>query len=156
MGLALVAADIAFLLTVFVTVAASIASGAAVFNQLLGLNSVVSTVLMFAITVIIAVFGAKIIKLNAAIMTIGILVIVAFVVVLGLRSNGEIMVNFLKTREGFGSTAPDALWAMLVWCFIMAKVPVTTASVSNKIKTRKEVFTISCSVTSFTRYHRSL
>jgi len=76
--------DITVVVTVIAASAACIAAGAALGNQQFGLPIWLGSVLMFAIIILLSIFGEKVVRNNAMIMTIGIIVIVLIVLIAGL------------------------------------------------------------------------
>lgn len=76
--------DIGIVITAVSATAASIASGATLISQTFGLPLMVGSVIMLAVVTVISIFGAAIVRKNAIFMTIGILVIISIILVMGL------------------------------------------------------------------------
>lgn len=79
-----VAMDISIVILTISASAASIASGAELINQTFGVPTVIGSIIMFAIITLLCVFGETVVRKNATIMTIAILVIITIIIVLGL------------------------------------------------------------------------
>ncbi len=80
--------DISIALTVIAATAGCIAAGASLGNQQFGWPSIVGSLIMFAVIVLLSIFGAKVVRNNAMIMTVGIIVIVLVVLISGLIKFG--------------------------------------------------------------------
>lgn len=76
--------DIGIVITAISATAASIASGANLIAQTFNIPTFVGSIIMFAVVIIICIFGASIVRKNAIIMTVGILVIIAIILIMGL------------------------------------------------------------------------
>lgn len=76
--------EISVIVTTVSASAAAIAAGAELINQQLGVPQSIGLVLMFAIITLLCIFGEKVVRNNAMIMTVAILIIITIVIILGL------------------------------------------------------------------------
>ncbi len=76
--------EITIVITTIAASAAAIAAGAELINQQLGLPKTVGLLLMFVIITLLCIFGEKVVRSNAMLMTVAILIIISIVIVLGL------------------------------------------------------------------------
>lgn len=80
--------DISIALTVIAATAGCIAAGASLGNQQFGWPPIVGSLIMFAVIVLLSIFGEKVVRNNAMIMTVGIIIIVLVVLIAGLVKFG--------------------------------------------------------------------
>ena len=80
--------EIAIVVTVIAATAACIAAGASLGTQQFGWPPIVGSLLMFAIIVVLSIFGEKVVRNNAMIMTVCIITIVLVVLIAGLIKFG--------------------------------------------------------------------
>ncbi|MEL7569720.1 MAG: hypothetical protein AAGU14_04070 [Eubacteriaceae bacterium] len=90
--------EIAVVVTVIAASAACISAGANLGVQSFGWPMWVGSVLMFAIIVVLSIFGEKVVRNNAMIMTIGIIIIVLVVLIAGLIKFGPVIGQLISDR----------------------------------------------------------
>ncbi len=76
--------EISVVVTTISASAAAIAAGAELINQQLGMPKSMGLILMFAIITLLCIFGERVVRNNAMIMTVAILIIISIVIILGL------------------------------------------------------------------------
>lgn len=91
--------DVGIIITTISATAASLAMGGTLANQYFGINTVLGSLIMLAIVTVICIFGASLVRKNALVMTIGILVIIVIVLILGLMKFWPNIVELFK--EGY-------------------------------------------------------
>jgi uncharacterized membrane protein YkvI len=101
--------DIAVVVTVIAASAACISAGANLGQQQFGWPLWVGSVLMFVITVLLSIFGEKVVRNNAMIMTAAIIVIVLIVLIAGLIKFGPTIAQLW--RDGYVNNAA-AKWGI--------------------------------------------
>ena len=125
------AMDISIIITTIAATAATIATGGLLANQYLGLPVLVGSIAMVAIVTLICIFGEKIVRKNAMIMTAAILIIVSIVLVAGLikfspqivklMSEGYVNPNSSKwSVSGSTETVPGNIGNALLWALTYA------------------------------------
>lgn len=92
------AMDFSIILTTIAASAASIASGAELIAQTFKIPVFIGSVIMFAIITLICVFGETVVRKNAMIMTIAILIIITIVIVMGLVKFWPNIVDLYQQR----------------------------------------------------------
>lgn len=136
--------DISIALTVIAATAAVIAAGASLGNQQFGWPPILGSLLMFAIITVLSIFGAKVVRNSAMIMTVGIIAIVLLVLIAGLikfapdisRLFSERFVNPTAAKwsvTGTNETVPgnfgnSLLWALTYSGFQMGIIGASAAS----------------------------
>ncbi len=114
---------------IIITIAASaatIAAGANLVNQSFGIPMWIGSVTMFAIITLLCIFGEKVVRNNAMIMSAAILIIVTLIVVVGLikfspqiaKLYSEGYVNPQSTKWAIDSQdakTPGSVWNALLW-----------------------------------------
>lgn len=78
------AMDFSVIITTIAASAASIASGATLIAQTFHIPTIIGSVIMFVLITLLCVFGESVVRKNAMIMTIAILIIISIIIVLGL------------------------------------------------------------------------
>lgn len=78
------AMDVSVVITTIAATAATIAAGGLLVNQYLKLPVFLGSILMFVIITLLCVFGEKVVRKNAVIMTSAILIIISIILVVGL------------------------------------------------------------------------
>ncbi|MEL7569721.1 MAG: hypothetical protein AAGU14_04075, partial [Eubacteriaceae bacterium] len=151
--------EIAIVVTVIAASAACISAGANLGVQQFGWPMWVGSVLMFAITVLLSIFGEKVVRNNAMIMTAAIIVIVLIVLIAGLIKFGPVIgqlisdgyVNSAAAKWGVtgavgstqGSVGNSLLWALTYSGFQMGIIAgATSAFKGGKSKREAKGFAI--------------
>lgn len=125
------AMDISIVITTIAATAATIATGGLLVNQYLRLPVAVGSIAMFVIVTLICIFGEKVVRKNAMIMTGAILIIVSIVLVAGLikfapqigklMSSGYINPHSSKwSISGSNETVPGNIGNALLWALTYA------------------------------------
>ena len=120
------AMDFSIILTTIAASAASIASGAELISQTFNIPVFIGSIIMFAIITLICVFGEKVVRKNAMIMTIAILIIITVVIVLGLTKFWPNIVDLYSNRyvnpdatkwsvTGTEETVPGSFFNAMLW-----------------------------------------
>lgn len=91
--------DIGIIITAISATAASLASGATLIAQTFNIPTMIGSLIMLAFVTLICIFGASVVRKNAMIMTVGILVILAIILVMGLVKFWPNIVELFK--EGY-------------------------------------------------------
>ncbi len=129
--------DVGIIITTISATAASLAMGGTLANQYFGINTVLGSLIMLAIVTVICIFGASLVRKNALIMTIGILVIIVIVLILGLMKFWPNIVDLFK--EGYvnpesskwsltgsaSGTTPGSFGNALLWTLTYAGFQIT-------------------------------
>ena len=90
--------EISFLVTSLLAPGLCIATSARLMEQFFGLNMWAGTVLMVLISVILVIYGAEIVRAASTALTVGILVVISLIVVLGISSSkGALSANWAAT-----------------------------------------------------------
>lgn len=92
------ALDISVIVTTIAASAAAIATGGLLINQYLHLPVAVGSVIMFVIVTLISIFGEKVVRRNAMIMTAAILIIVTIVLVAGIAKFSPQIGHLMSTK----------------------------------------------------------
>lgn len=125
------AMDISIIITTIAATAATIATGGLLANQYLGLPVLVGSIAMVVIVTLMCIFGEKIVRKNAMIMTAAILIIVSIVLIAGLikfspqivklMSEGYVNPNASKwSVSGSTETVPGNVGNALLWALTYA------------------------------------
>ncbi len=129
--------DVGIIITTISATAASLAMGGTLANQYFGINTVLGSLIMLAIVTVICIFGASLVRKNALIMTIAILVIIVIVLILGLMKFWPNIVDLFK--EGYvnpesskwsltgsaSGTTPGSFGNALLWTLTYAGFQIT-------------------------------
>ncbi len=91
------AMELGVIIVVIAATAAAIAAGANLVNQELGIPTFIGSLIMFAIITLLCIFGEKVVRNNAIIMTISIIVILSIILILGVIKFWPNIVNLSKT-----------------------------------------------------------
>ncbi|MEG0292564.1 MAG: hypothetical protein RR495_07445 [Anaerovoracaceae bacterium] len=121
-----IAVEISIVITTVAASAAAIAAGAALANTTFGMPIWMGSILMFLIITLLCIFGEKVVRNNAIIMTIAILAIISFILVVGLFkfwpnivnlfSEGYVNPNASKwSVSGSGGTTEGSFFNSLLW-----------------------------------------
>lgn len=81
--------EICFLVTSLLAPGLCIATSAQLLQQFFGLNVWIGTILMVAVSIILVIYGAELIKVASTGLTVGILVILALIVSLGIKAGSR-------------------------------------------------------------------
>ena len=120
------AMDFSIILTTIAASAASIASGAELISQTFNIPVFIGSIIMFAIITLICVFGETVVRKNAMVMTIAILIIISVVIVLGLVKFWPNIVELFSQRyvnenatkwsvTGTDETVPGSFFNSMLW-----------------------------------------
>ena len=136
--------DISVVVTTIAATAAAIAAGAELVKQSFGTPTWVGLILMFTIITLLCIFGEKVVRNNAMIMTTAILIIITIVIVLGLikfapniqRLFSQGYVNPKASKWGIagsmattkGNIGNSLLWALTYSGFQIGAVSAVSAS----------------------------
>lgn len=91
--------DVGIIITTISATAASLASGATLIAQTFHVPTMIGSIIMLACVTVICIFGASLVRKNAMVMTVGILVIIAIILVMGLAKFWPNIVELFK--EGY-------------------------------------------------------
>ncbi|WP_313345033.1 hypothetical protein [Sedimentibacter sp.] len=105
--------EICFLVTCLLAPGLCIATSVQLMQQFFGLNVWIGTVLMALLSVILVIYGAALVKAASTGLTVGILVILAIIVSLGIsKGSGNIVLNWNNSSlSDFGILA--AIWTAI-------------------------------------------
>lgn len=131
--------EISFLVTSLLAPGLCIATSANLFQQFFGLNIWVGTVLMVLVSVLLVIYGAELVKTASTALTIGILVVIALIVVLGISaSKGAISTNWAATSFSDHSLT-GGLWLAITYAGFQSTGNIGNCiSVSQGLKSKKE------------------
>ena len=121
-----IAMDFSVILTTIAASAASIASGAELISQTFNIPVLMGSLIMFAIITVICVFGESVVRKNAMVMTIAILIIITIVIVLGLAKFWPNIIELFSERyvnpdstkwsiAGTNETVPGSFFNAMLW-----------------------------------------
>ena len=88
--------DVGIIITTISATAASLASGATLIAQTFHVPTMIGSIIMLACVTVICIFGASLVRKNAMVMTVGILVIIAIILVMGLAKFCLTSLNYSK------------------------------------------------------------
>lgn len=131
--------ELTFVATVLMVVGGCIATGAAVLEQYLGLPIIVGTILIVLITILLAMYGANLVRASSTVMTVFILIALAIIVILGLTSS-QASFNEQWAATSFSDVSPwSAIIMAIVYTGFQSAGNIANAiSVSEGIESRKE------------------
>lgn len=130
--------DIIVLAMFVIGVSACIAGGATLGNQTLGIPLFLGTVIMVVITLVIDMYGVEIVRKNGILMTVGIIICILIIFVLGIKRGwaraGEIIVN----KEMYVGYWPALMGAFIYAGFQSAGNPAVMVAASIGAQSSKE------------------
>ena len=101
--------DIIQTISMLLAPAACLAAGAALFNQYFGIPTFFGTLIMLVLTVLVCIFGAKVVRTFGTILTVGMIIIVAIISFIGLAANWDNIARIIAQREIYTSVG-ESLW----------------------------------------------
>lgn len=131
--------EISFLVTSLLAPGLCIATSAKLFQQFFGLNIWVGTVMMVLVSVLLVIYGAELVKTASTALTVGILVVIALIVVLGISaSKGAISANWAAIKFSDHSLT-GGLWLAITYAGFQSTGNIGNCiSVSQGLNSRKE------------------
>lgn len=136
--------EIQVIVVVLIALSAQISTTATLLFQLFGLPKLVGTVLFCLAVLLLALFGADLLRKVGTVLGICILLICGYVAVICLGNAWEPAMDFLARRVSYteyGFTAPRAWFSMLmIVVFFMNGYEACVPASIGIIKTRKDVF----------------
>ncbi len=131
--------EVTFLVTSLLAPGLCIATSARLFEQYFGLNVWIGTILMVVISVILVVYGAELVKAVSTALTVGILVVIGLIVLLGINANsGAISENWVNTSFSDYSLF-GGIWLAITYAgFQSTGIIGNCISVSQGLKSKRE------------------
>lgn len=128
-----------FLVTSLLAPGLCIATSARLFEQFFGLNIWAGTLLMVIISVILVMYGAEIVKAASTALTVGILVVIGTIVVLGIKAgSATISTNWANTSVADVSLF-GGIWSAITYTGFQSTGNIGNCiSVSQGLKSRKD------------------
>ncbi len=109
--------DIIQTISMLLAPAACLAAGAALFNQYFGLPTFFGTVIMLVLTVLVCLFGAKVVRTFGTILTVGMIIIVAIIAAIGIHANASNIAKIVSNHEIYTSVGQSLWWGTLYGLF---------------------------------------
>ena len=109
--------DILQTLSMLLAPAACLAGGAALFNQIFGLPTFLGTVVMLVLTVIVCIFGAKVVRIFGTALTVLMIICVAIITVFGISANAENIAKHVSEQIIYTSVGQSLWWGTLYGLF---------------------------------------
>jgi uncharacterized membrane protein YkvI len=131
--------ELSYLITVILGVAAVLSGGASLLNQLIGLPQILGTVLMFAVILVISIFGVKVVRAAGTWMTLGIVIIVLSVTFCGIGASWDHIKQIFAEKEVYTSTGTALYWMITYAGFQCAVIAVTACSAEGITSNRESV-----------------
>ena len=136
--------EIQVIVVVLIALSAQISTTATLLFQLFGLPKLIGTILFCLAVLLLALFGADLLRKVGSVLGICILLICGYVAVICLGNAWEPAMDFLARRVSYteyGFTAPTAWFSMLmIVVFFMNGYEACVPASIGIIKTRKDVF----------------
>ncbi|MBQ9686637.1 MAG: hypothetical protein IJV41_08870 [Oscillospiraceae bacterium] len=136
--------EIQVIVVVLIALSAQISTTATLLFQLFGLPKLIGTILFCLAVLLLALFGADLLRKVGSVLGICILLICGYVAVICLGNAWEPAMDFLARRVSYteyGFTAPKAWFSMLmIVVFFMNGYEACVPASIGIIKTRKDVF----------------
>lgn len=131
--------EISFLVTSLLAPGLCIATSARLLEQFFGLNMWAGTVLMVIISVILVIYGAEIVRAASTALTVGILVVISLIVVLGISaSKGALSANWAATSISDYSLT-GGIWLAITYAGFQSTGNIGNCiSVSQGLKSKKQ------------------
>lgn len=131
--------ELSFLVTSLLAPGLCIATSAKLFEQYFGLNIWVGTIMMVIISVILVIYGAELVKAASTALTVGILVVIGLIVLLGINANsGAISENWTNTSFSDYSLFGGIWLAITYTGFQSTGIIGNCISVSKGLKSKSE------------------
>lgn len=109
--------DVLQTISMLLAPAACLAGGAALFNQILGLPTFLGTLVMLVLTVLVCIFGAKVVRAFGTILTVGMIICVAIIAGFGIAANWDVITRHLSERIIYTSYGQSLWWGILYGLF---------------------------------------
>lgn len=136
--------EIQVIVVVLIALSAQISTTAILLNSMFGVPKIVGTVLFCAAVLLLALWGADLLRKVGTVLGLAILVICAYVAVICLGNAWGPAMEFVSSRvsyKEFGFTAPRAWFSMLmIVVFFMNGYEACVPASKGIIRTRKDVF----------------
>ena len=136
--------EIQVIVVVLIALSAQISTTATLLFQLFGLPKLIGTILFCLAVLLLALFGADLLRKVGSVLGICILLICGYVAIICLRNAWEPAMDFLARRVSYteyGFTGPKAWFSMLmIVVFFMNGYEACVPASIGIIKTRKDVF----------------
>jgi len=101
--------DIIQTISMLLAPAACLAGGAALFNQIFGLPTFLGTLVMLVLTVLVCIFGAKVVRMFGTALTVLMIVCVAIITIFGIKANWANISWHISTAKMYTSVG-QSLW----------------------------------------------
>ncbi len=109
--------DIIQTISMLLAPAACLAGGAALFNQIFGLPTFLGTLVMLVLTVIVCIFGAKVVRMFGTALTVLMIVCVVIITGFGIAANWENIAWHISTAKVYTSVGQALWWGTLYGLF---------------------------------------
>jgi len=128
-----------FLVTSLLAPGLCIATSARLFEQFFGLNIWAGTILMVIISVILVMYGAEIVKAASTALTVGILVVIGTIVVLGIKAGSETISTNWANTSIVDVSLFGGIWSAITYAGFQSTGNIGNCiSVSQGLKSRKD------------------
>jgi uncharacterized membrane protein YkvI len=131
--------EFTYIFTVLMVLGSCIATGASALNQYLSIPMIMGTFIIAGATLILAIFGAALVRASSSIMTFMILLALGVIIVTALVSTkGDFTGNYTKMAFATPSLFA-AIWSALIYAGFQATGNIAnTVSVAEGLQSRKE------------------
>lgn len=102
--------EICFLVTCLLAPGLCIATSAQLLQQFFGINVWIGTGLMVAVSIILVIYGAELVKLASTGLSVGIIIILAVIVSLGVRAGNTTIAEYWASTSFTDFPMMSALW----------------------------------------------
>ncbi len=109
--------DIIQTISMLLAPAACLAGGAALFNQIFGLPTFLGTLVMLVLTVLVCIFGAKVVRTFGTALTVLMIVCVGIITVFGIKANWANISWHISTAKMYTSVGQSLWWGTLYGLF---------------------------------------
>ena len=137
--------EIQVIVVVLIALSAQISTTAILLNSMFGVPKILGTALFCAAVLLLALWGADLLRKVGTVLGLAILVICAYVAIICMGNAWAPAMEFVQSRVSFteyGYTAPNAWFSMLmIVVFFMNGYEACVPASKGIIRTRKDVFT---------------
>lgn len=131
--------EVTYLMTVLMALAGSIAAGAAIINQYLGLPVILGTLAIIGVSIVLSIFGENLVRASSTVMTIFIVACLAAISLTGLMSPYADFAGNWKATSFSDHSGFEAIVMAFVYAGFLTSGNVANAvSVSDGLTSKKE------------------
>ena len=133
--------EFTYVFTVLMVLGSCIATGATALQQYMGIPMIIGTLIIAGATLVLAIFGAALVRAASSVMTLAILVAIGAIIVAAMMSP---LGNFTENYAQMPTAMPSmkaAIWSAIVYAGFQASGNIAnTVSVAEGLESRKDSF----------------